>query len=115
MAAKKKKSGANSEPESTSAESPGFEVSLASLEKIVAELESGQLTLSDSIQRYEQGVGLLRQCHAALDQVQQKIELLTAVDRAGQPTTRPLDSTGEADENEASGHPPDVDDGARLF
>ncbi len=122
MAKKKSKPG---DPETArTAESadatPGFESSLARLEKIVTDLESGQLSLTDSIQRYEQGVGILRQCHTALDQVQQKIELLTSVNEQGQARTRPFAAASDppnADPETESGTDPDhdVDGESRLF
>ena len=36
-----------------------FETSLMNLEKIVAELESGQLSLEDSLERYKEGINLI--------------------------------------------------------
>lgn len=72
---------------------PVFEVALKELEKIVAELELGQLSLTESIKRYEQGVGMLRQCHTALNDADQKIQLLTRVDEDGTPTAVPFETT----------------------
>ena len=43
-----------------------FEESLDELEKIVAELESGKLGLSDALARYEQGVKHLKDCQQLL-------------------------------------------------
>ena len=39
-----------------------FETSLMNLEKIVAELESGKLSLEDSLERYKQGIDLIKNC-----------------------------------------------------
>ena len=72
---------------------PVFEQALMELEKIVAELESGQLSLTESIKRYEQGVGMLRQCHTALGDADQKIQLLTRVDEDGTATSVPFETT----------------------
>ena len=72
---------------------PVFEQALMELEKIVAELESGQLSLTESIKRYEQGVAMLRQCHTALGDADQKIQLLTRVDENGAATTVPFETT----------------------
>ena len=44
---------------------PKFEDALTNLEGIVADLETGNLPLTESIQRYEEGVKLLKQCQAA--------------------------------------------------
>jgi len=70
---------------------PTFEQALASLELIVRELEEGRCGLAESLARYEEGVRLLKQCHAQLAQVERRIEVLTGVDAAGNPVTQPFD------------------------
>jgi len=70
---------------------PGFEESLAELETIVGELEGGELGLGDALERYERGIGRLKQCHAQLQRASRKIELLSGVDAAGNPITEPFD------------------------
>ena len=62
-----------------------FEQALAQLEQIVHDLEDAQLGLDDSLARYEQGVRLIKQCHARLQQAEQRILLLSGVEQ-GQPT-----------------------------
>lgn len=57
-------------------EEPKFEVALARLEKIVEEMESGELSLEDSLKRYEEGIGLARFCGGKLNEVQKKIEII---------------------------------------
>ncbi len=54
-----------------------FEEALKKLEKIVDELESGKLTLDDSLKKYEEGVKLSRFCHKSLQAAQKKIQLLS--------------------------------------
>lgn len=68
-----------------------FEKSLAELEEIVADLEDGQLGLSESLARYEVGVKRLKQCYEALQKAERKIELLAGVDADGNPITRRFD------------------------
>jgi exodeoxyribonuclease VII small subunit len=53
-----------------------FEHSLGELESIVARLERGELSLEESLQQFERGVGLTRICQSALQQAEQKIEVL---------------------------------------
>ena len=53
-----------------------FGESLKELEDIVAQLESGQLELEDSIKRYEQGVGLIRALQAKLAEAERKVTAL---------------------------------------
>jgi exodeoxyribonuclease VII small subunit len=55
---------------------PGFEASLASLEKIVAQLESGDLPLERALELFEDGVGLARRCQSQLEDAERKVELL---------------------------------------
>ena len=56
------------------AEGGSFEQKLAELEQLVEQLESGQLELAESLQRFRQGVELGSQCRAMLDEAQQVIE-----------------------------------------
>jgi exodeoxyribonuclease VII small subunit len=53
-----------------------FSDSLAELESIVAALESGQLDLEDSLERYERGVALLRACQSKLAEAEQRVTML---------------------------------------
>lgn len=68
-----------------------FEQSLEELEQIVADLEDGQLGLSESLAKYEQGVQRLKQCYESLQKAERKIELLAGVDAEGNPVTQPFD------------------------
>lgn len=54
-----------------------FEGALAELETIVRKLEQGDLTLESSLGLYERGVTLSRYCHARLEDVERRIELLS--------------------------------------
>jgi exodeoxyribonuclease VII small subunit len=68
-----------------------FEQALAELERIVHELEEGDVSLEQSLARYEQGVGLLKRCHAQLQSAEQRIAVLTGQDEQGRPQLRPFD------------------------
>jgi exodeoxyribonuclease VII small subunit len=59
-----------------SQKSPGFESAMAELEKIVAEMESGKLTLEDSLAAYKRGAELLSFCRARLDDAQAQVRVL---------------------------------------
>ena len=103
---------------STKSKTHRFEDALAELENVVAELEAGQLSLTDSIQRYEKGVKLLKHCHESLNQVQRKIERLTGVDQDGNETTEPFDAEQTPADQPARGKPEtgaDMDESGRLF
>jgi len=56
--------------------SPDFEKSLAELEQIVARMEAGDLSLDQSLQQFERGVALARECQQALQVAEQKVEIL---------------------------------------
>lgn len=53
-----------------------FEVSLEKLEKIVERLESGDLSLEDSLKQFEEGMRLSKVCEDRLNEAKKKIEVL---------------------------------------
>jgi exodeoxyribonuclease VII small subunit len=68
-----------------------FEKSLEKLESIVKKLESGELSLEDSIKAFEEGVRLAQNCGKKLDEAEKKVEiLLTSKD--GQDVRQPFDA-----------------------
>lgn len=54
-----------------------FEKSLDELKQLVSKMEQGNLGLEQSLQSFESGVKLIRDAQVALDQAQQKVEVLT--------------------------------------
>lgn len=61
-------------------ESFNFETATAELTEIVAKMEQGELSLEDSLQLFERGVTLTRQCQQALKDAEQKVQILTEKD-----------------------------------
>jgi exodeoxyribonuclease VII small subunit len=61
-----------------------FEASLEALEQIVQELERGDLPLEKSLDLFEQGIRLSRQCQERLQQAERRIEVLLR-DNQGRP------------------------------
>jgi exodeoxyribonuclease VII small subunit len=53
-----------------------FESALEDLEQVVEQLETGELSLEESLAAFEKGVGLTKYCYQKLDDVEKKIELL---------------------------------------
>lgn len=53
-----------------------FETAIAELERIVKQLEDGDLPLESSLQLYERGVTLSRYCHGRLEEAERRIEVL---------------------------------------
>ena len=73
-----------------------FEEALEELEKVVERLESGELSLEDSLAAFEEGVKLVRLCNQKLIEVEKKIELLVK-DKEGKLQLRPLEEVKEED------------------
>lgn len=53
-----------------------FEEAMAELEKIVENLEQGELSLEEALKRFEEGIKLSRFCAKRLDEVEKKVEIL---------------------------------------
>jgi exodeoxyribonuclease VII small subunit len=53
-----------------------FEAAVAELEQVVADMESGKLTLEDSLEAYQRGAELLKQCRTRLDDAQKQVRVL---------------------------------------
>jgi exodeoxyribonuclease VII small subunit len=66
-----------------------FETSLEALEKIVQQLEDGDLPLERSLELFEQGIRLSRECQDRLSQAERRIEILLR-DNQGRPVTGPF-------------------------
>jgi len=106
-----------------------FEESLGKVEGIVSQLESGELGLTASLQKYEQGIHELKECQSLLDAAEQKISQLSGFDADGNPVTTPqpvsvkkaakaskksgTDETGSTPESPDAGN--SVDDSPGLF
>jgi exodeoxyribonuclease VII small subunit len=83
-----------------------FESSLEALEQIVHELERGDLPLEKSLELFEDGIRLSRQCQERLNQAERRIEVLLR-DNQGRPVVSEFeeakiisaDSTSGNDEN----------------
>jgi exodeoxyribonuclease VII small subunit len=60
-----------------------FEEALAELEQIVADIESGQVGLEESLLRYERGTFLIQHCRGVLNSAEKQIELLSKTAEGG--------------------------------
>ncbi len=68
-----------------------FEAALEELEQVVEQLESGDLSLEDSLAAFEKGVGLVKYCNQKLNEVEKKIEILVK-DKEGKLRLKALES-----------------------
>ena len=53
-----------------------FEVALEKLEELVSSMEDGKLSLEESLQAFEKGIKLTRECQSALKNAEQKVQVL---------------------------------------
>ncbi len=75
-----------------------FEEAVEELERVVEQLESGELSLEDSLAVFENGVRLVKLCNQKLTEVERKIELLVK-DKDGKLLLKPSEDLGEDDVN----------------
>jgi exodeoxyribonuclease VII small subunit len=55
---------------------PSFETAMADLEQLVADMESGKLSLEDSLAAYKRGAELMSYCRTRLEDAQQQVRVL---------------------------------------
>jgi exodeoxyribonuclease VII small subunit len=70
---------------------PSFEEAIERLQAIVEELESGGLSLEDSIARYEEGMRLSKRLTQTLEEAEKRIDRLIGGDGETPPTTEPME------------------------
>jgi exodeoxyribonuclease VII small subunit len=80
----------------TETRSKTFEAQLAALEKVVRELERGDLPLEESLKLFEDGVRLSRECQERLNQAERRIEVLLR-DGEGRPVLGAFDEEDAGD------------------
>jgi len=69
-----------------------FEDALKKLEKIVEELEAGDLSLDEALKKYQDGIELSRLCAQRLEGAKKKIEVLSR-NKKGELELKPLEET----------------------
>ena len=75
-----------------------FEQSMKQLERIVQELEEGDLPLEKAIKKFEEGIKLTKLCSEKLDETEKKISILLK-DSQGQIAAKPFIAEDEADDD----------------
>ncbi|HEV2836135.1 MAG TPA: exodeoxyribonuclease VII small subunit [Pyrinomonadaceae bacterium] len=78
-----------------------FEASLEALEQIVQQLEGGDLSLEKSLELFEQGIRLSRECQERLSQAERRIEVLMR-DNQGRPVATAYTESNQTNENGAT-------------
>jgi exodeoxyribonuclease VII small subunit len=87
-------------------QSKSFEASLEALEQIVRELESGDLPLEKSLELFEDGIRLSRQCQERLNQAERRIEVLLR-DNQGRPVVSAFEEAKTMSEASTAGNDED--------
>ena len=59
-----------------SRKSTNFEAAIEELESLVEEMEQGDISLEDSLKKFERGIELTRTCQKALQEAEQKVQIL---------------------------------------
>ncbi len=73
-----------------------FEKKIERLEKIVSQMEKGQLGLDQSLKLFEEGVKLSRECHQKISEAEIQVKMLLSVDGEGNPVTAEFKTTGKS-------------------
>ena len=68
-----------------------FEQAMSELERIVTELERGDVPLEDSISLYEKGAELKKRCETKLKEAEQKVAAITLDEHGSVTGTKPLE------------------------
>jgi exodeoxyribonuclease VII small subunit len=84
-----------------------FEASLEALEQIVRELERGDLPLEKSLELFEQGIQLSRECQERLNQAERRIEILLR-DNQGRPVVSAFENSKVISEESSPGNDENV-------
>ena len=68
-----------------------FEQAMSELERIVTQLERGDVPLEDSISLYEKGAELKKRCETKLKEAEQKVAAITLDEEGSVTGTKPLE------------------------
>ena len=65
-----------------------FEKKLDRLEEIVEKMESGELSLEESLKNFEEGVKISKECHQQINEAEQKVKVLLNISEDGSEETK---------------------------
>lgn len=82
-------------PSSKNNNQPSFEKTLAELETLVEQLESGELELAESLDKFKRGIELSKRCRTMLDQAQQTIDEVMENDSRAADADEPPSETSD--------------------
>lgn len=81
-----------------------LEDALTTLESLVERMESGELSLEESLKAFEEGVRLTRECQQALKQAEQKVSILLEQSQDADPAPFNPSASNSTDNDDASDH-----------
>lgn len=67
----------NKTPSATNETAPSFESAMIELEELVSKIETGNLSLEDSLKEFENGIKLSRICQSALKDAENRVKILS--------------------------------------
>ncbi|MFP3937495.1 MAG: exodeoxyribonuclease VII small subunit [Phycisphaerae bacterium] len=76
-----------------------FEQALEQLERIVEQIESGEVSLEESIDKYARGIKLIKQCRSILDEAERKIQVLAETENGELSESGELTEAGEEEDS----------------
>jgi exodeoxyribonuclease VII small subunit len=76
-----------------------FESAMEEIEQVVEQIESGELSLEESLAAYEKGVGLVKFCYQKLNEVEKRIEFLVK-DKEGKLQLKVFENLPAEDNND---------------
>lgn len=76
-----------------------FEDAMKRLDVIVEAMESGEIGIEESIERYEEAMQLTAHCRAVLERAEQRVRKIQ-LNARGEPTAEPFDAPAEAGQND---------------
>jgi len=76
-----------------------FESAMEEIEQVVEQIESGELSLEESLAAYEKGVGLVKFCYQKLNEVEKRIEVLVK-DKEGKLQLKVFENLPAADNDD---------------
>jgi exodeoxyribonuclease VII small subunit len=74
-------------------QSPDLETSLGEINTLITQMEQGELTLEQSLERFERGIHLIKHCQKVLQDAESKVQIL--IQNNGQDELQPYENNEE--------------------
>jgi len=77
-----------------------FETTITRLNDIVKDMEKGDLSLDESLKKFEEGINLIRECQSALHDAEQKVKILT--EKSREPHLKTFENEQSSEDEQSS-------------